>query len=102
MADLENNLNPEEEEVDVVELIDENGDTVLFEHMATLEHEGETYLAMTPYVEDASEEAEEVEISILKIEQDENGEDIYTTPSDEEQEAVFGKLMKLIDEMDQE
>ena len=95
-------LNPEEdvEEVDVVELLDENGESSEFEHIATLEHEGATYLALAPYVEDAPEDAD-IEIAIFRIDQDENGEDIYTTPEDDVQEAVFEKLMSMMEEMEE-
>ncbi len=102
MADENMNLNnaENEEEDDLVELVDENGETTVFEHLATLEHEGETYLALCD--PEADEDAEDLEVFILKIEQNENGEDIYTVPDDDVADAVFEKLLKLSEDMDQE
>ncbi len=99
MSDDQNRMNPEDNE-DVIELIDEEGNSTLYEHVATLEYEGETYLALCD--PEADEDAENLEIFILKIEQDENGDDIYTVPDDDISDAVFGELLKLSEEMDDE
>ena len=94
-----NNLNPEtNEEDDLVELIDENGESTVFEHLATLEYEGESYLALC----DPESEEEDLEVFILKIEQDENGEDVYNVPEDDVADAVFAKLVELTEELDQD
>ena len=79
---------------------DEEGNSTLYEHVATLEYEGETYLALCD--PEADEDAENLEIFILKIEQDENGDDIYTVPDDDISDAVFEELLKLSEEMDDE
>ena len=95
------NLNPQNEdssEDDIVELIDENGEKTLFEHLATLEYKGESYLALC----DPEADEEDLEVFILKIEQDENGEDVYTVPDDDVADAVFEQLVKLSDSMDEE
>ncbi len=99
MSDAQNRMNPEDNE-DVIELIDEEGNSTLYEHVATLEYEGETYLALCD--PEADEDAENLEIFILKIEQDENGDDIYTVPDDDISDAVFEELLKLSEEMDDE
>ena len=99
MSDDQNRMNPEDNE-DVIELIDEEGNSTLYEHVATLEYEGETYLALCD--PEADEDAENLEIFILKIEQDENGDDIYTVPDDDISDAVFEELLKLNEEMDDE
>ena len=99
MSDDQNRMNPEDNE-DVIELIDEEGNSTLYEHVATLEYEGETYLALCD--PEADEDAENLEIFILKIEQDENGDDIYTVPDDDISDAVFEELLKLSEEMDDE
>ncbi len=89
------NLNPENDgEDDLVELIDENGESTVFEHLATLEYEGETYLALC----DPESEEEELEVFILKIEQDENGEDVYNVPDEDVADAVFAKLLEMTDD----
>jgi uncharacterized protein YrzB (UPF0473 family) len=66
---------PEEEEDDLIELVDEDGETTRFEHLATLEYKGESYLALCD--PDADENDENgLEVFILKIETDEQGQDI--------------------------
>ena len=94
-----NNLNPEpNEEDDLVELVDEEGNTTVFEHLATLEYEGESYLALC----DPESDEEDLEVFILKIEQDENGEDVYNVPDDDVADAVFAKLVQLTEDLDQD
>ena len=91
------NHNQPMDEEDLVELIDESGEKTLFEHLATLEYKGESYLALC----DPEADEEELEVFILKIDQDENGEDIYTVPDDETADAVFNHLMEMTDSMDE-
>ena len=86
---------------DLIELVDEEGEAVLFEHMATLEHQGETFLALTPAGADESDDAD-MEILIMQIQQDENGQDIYVRPDEALEEQVFEKFLKMIDEMEEE
>ena len=97
MDELKNNPDFNEED-DLVELVDENGETTVFEHLATLEYEGESYLALC----DPESEEDNLEVFILKIEQDENGEDVYNVPDDEVADAVFEKLVEMTEEFDQE
>lgn len=96
----ENVIMPEEneEENDLVELIDENGEHTVFEHLATLEYEGESYLALC----DPESDEDDLEVFILKIEQDEDGNDVYNVPEDDVADAVFEKLVKLSEDLDQE
>ena len=86
---------------DLIELVDEEGETTLFEHMATLEHQGETFLALTPAGADEDDDAD-MEILIMQIQQDENGQDIYVRPDEALEEQVFEKFLKMIDEMEEE
>ncbi|MBQ6398868.1 MAG: DUF1292 domain-containing protein [Clostridia bacterium] len=85
---------PEEEEDDLIELVDEEGNTTVFEHLATLEHKGETYLA----VSDPEQEGDELEVFILKIETDDKGEDIYTVPDDDVADEVYEAFLKLVED----
>jgi len=87
-----------EEENDLVELIDENGEHTVFEHLATLEYEGESYLALC----DPESDEDDLEVFILKIEQDEDGNDVYNVPDDDVADAVFEKLVKLTEDLDEE
>ena len=92
-------MNPKgNEEDDLVELIDENGESTVFEHLATIEYEGESYLALC----DPESDEEDLEVFILKIDQDENGEDVYNVPDDDVADAVFARLVELTEDLGQD
>lgn len=97
------NEEPEEEmeEDDIVELIDEDGQSVRFEHLMTLEHEGELYVMLTAL--EATPDTDEDEVFILRIEKDAQGEDCYVTVDDENiLQAVFEKFVRLSEADEQE
>ena len=87
---------------DLIELVDEEGGTTLFEHMATLEHQGQIFLALTPAGDGTEEDDEDLEILIMQIQQDENGQDIYVRPEESLEEQVFEKFLKIMDDMEKE
>ncbi len=79
----------------------------MFEHVATVEHEGEVYLMVVE--EESLSRAdegneEELDALILKVESDENGEDTYVTLEDEAlAEVVFQKCLEVLqEEIDEE
>ncbi|MBQ8555532.1 MAG: Holliday junction resolvase RuvX [Clostridia bacterium] len=80
----------------IIELIDdETGDTVQFQHLATIEHESVLYIAVTEA--DVADD-EECGVFFMQIEQ-EDGEDSYIPVEDEElQEALFNKFLVMIEE----
>ena len=86
------------EEDDLVELIDENGESTVFEHLATIEFEGESYLALS----DPESQEDDLEVFILKIDQDDEGNDVYTVPDDDIADAVFARLVEMTEGLDQE
>lgn len=91
------------EESNIIELIDENGESVSFEHLATLEHEGEYYIALMVLDEEHHEEDDEGEVVIMKIEQDDDGNECYVYVEDEDvQETVFEKFLQLMEEEEAE
>ncbi len=96
--EMKNNMPDPEEDDNLVELIDENGESTTFEHLATLEYEGESYLALC----DPESEEEDLEVFILKIEQDEDGNDVYNVPDDDVADAVFAKLVEMTEDTDQD
>ena len=99
MADDTNNLIPQDNEEDnLVELIDENGEHTFFFFFATLEYEGESYIALC----DPEAEDDDIEVFILKIDQDEDGNDVYNVPDDDVADAVFEKLVQMSEDLDQE
>ena len=91
-----------EQENNIVELVDDDGETVRFEHLATLEHEGEYYIALMVLDEEHHEEDDEGEVVIMKISKDENDEECYEYVEDEAlQETIFGKFLQLMEEQDE-
>ena len=79
---------------DVVELVDEDGNAVHFEHLMTLEHEGKAYICLVPL--DPMEDVGEDELVILRIDTDDEGNDVYATvESEAELDAVFEKYLEI-------
>lgn len=92
--DLENrndnsSENPELED-NLIELIDEDGQSSTYELLDSFIMDGNEYIA----VADPEDESEDLEVYILKVDQDENGEDIYTVPDDEESDKAFDYFME--------
>ena len=82
------------EREDIVELVDEDGQAVRFEHLMTLEHEGKPYICLVPV--DPMDDVDEDELVILRIETDGDGNDVYATVEDEvELDAVFEKYLEI-------
>lgn len=90
-------------EENIIELIDDaTGESVSFEHLATIEHEGAYYIALTE-ITDEDDEGEECEVIIMKIDQDEDGNECYVQVEDEdEQQTVFDKFIALMEEEEEE
>ena len=93
-----NNI-PEEED-NIVELTDDDGVVSKFEYLATVPYEGDEYVALLVLDEDGNElDEEDSEVIILKIEQDENGEDIYVSVDDDElSQKIFDLFIASLDE----
>ncbi len=82
------------EREDIVELVDEDGQAVRFEHLMTLEHGGKPYICLVPV--DPMDDVDEDELVILRIETDADGNDVYATIEDEaELDAVFEKYLEI-------
>lgn len=90
-----------EENTDLIELIDEDGKAVYFEHLMTLEHEGQYYIVlMTP---ETTNDEDEGDVVILQLSKDDKGEDCYVTIEDDEtMQAVYEKFIAIIEEEDDE
>ena len=99
----EENTMTMENESNIIELIDdETGAAVPFEHLATIEHEGEYYIALMVIDEEEGND-EEGEVVIMKIEADDEGNECYVCVEDEElQETVFAKFLQLMEEAEDE
>jgi uncharacterized protein YrzB (UPF0473 family) len=68
----------------LITLLDEDGKEKEFEHLASLEYKGSTYVALVPAFMEPEEFVEsEGELIILKMIQDEDGEDILSSIDDD-------------------
>ena len=78
---------------DYMTIVDEDGTEYELEVLSTLEYNGATYLAVVPAV-DADEDVD-LEVSILKSVEDEDGEAILCAIEDEQElEAVSELIME--------
>lgn len=84
------------EDDNLVELVDEEGNTLSFEHLLTFEYKGEWYVALTPAV--TAEEAEEAdeeegdEVIIYRLVGGENDEQLETIEDDALLDEVFAEF----------
>jgi len=89
-----------EERDDIVVLVDENGEEVEFEHLDTIELNGNEYVVLLPL--DESEEEKDIdEVVILKIEHGETEDSFVSVEDDDELDAVFEEFrVRMEDEFD--
>ena len=75
-----------DEREDIVVLLDENGEEVEFEHLDTIEMNGNEYVVLLPLDEESESEDDEIdEVVILRIEHGDDGEDSFVTIDDEDE-----------------
>ena len=80
-----------DQNMNIIELIDENNQVVSFEHIMTLDYKDKEYIVLAPIVQES--DPDENEIVILRVEQDENGDDYYTGIEDKsELEEIFAAV----------
>lgn len=83
---------------DIVVLVDENGEEVEFEHIDTVEMNGNEYVVLIPFSEDEDDDLEE-EVVILRVEHSEDGNDTFVTiEDDDELEEVFSEFQSRLEE----
>ena len=93
---MDNTENNNMEMDNIVELVDENDNPIRFEHIMTLQYKGEDYILLAPL--DPTEDMEEDEVLVLKIENDENGEEIYVSIEDDDLvQKVFEKYLEIVE-----
>ena len=86
---------------DYMTIVDEDGTEYELEVLSTLEYNGATYLAVIPAVD--ADEAADLDVSILKSIEDEDGEPILCAIEDEQElEAVNELIMEALYEEDEE
>ena len=87
----------------IVILLDENDKECKFEHLMTVEYDGKSYIILAP-----AEEMEDIDMDeavVLRIDKDGEGNDVYTSLTDEDElEKVFERYLELAgeDEEDEE
>lgn len=82
-----------------ITLTDEEGNEAEFEHIDTVEYEGETYLAFIPAELSLEEQAEVVILQIVE----ENGEEVLESVEDDAiADAVFDLVMEHIEAENEE
>ncbi len=85
-------------EDDIIELTDEEGNTEQFHYIATIPYDNDEYVLLTNASDDDDDE-DYAEVVVLKIEQDENGEDIYVSCDDDSvSQAVFDLFQQMLDD----
>lgn len=85
---------------DFMTIMDEDGTEYELEVLHTLEYNGATYLAVIPAGE---EDGSDLEVSILKSEEDEDGEPLLCAIEDEaELQAVYDLIMDALYSEDEE
>jgi uncharacterized protein YrzB (UPF0473 family) len=86
--------------MDIILLYDEDGNETEFEVVATLELDENEYAILLPRDDERDPDAEEVEEAyILRIEQDDDGEDVLVGIEDEEElNAVIEAYEELVKE----
>ena len=94
----EKNLIPEDDsmendanaltEGDIIEMIDDDGETVPFIFVDAIEYENDVYLAL-------AEPEENDAVFFLKVEQDEDGNDVYTAPDEALEDVLFSRFTEL-------
>lgn len=90
-----------DQELDIIELVDEDGESVEFSFIGSFELDDQTYIALEPA--DTPVDAEEAEVVILRIESDDEGQDSYVgIEDDKELQKAFDHFLKLMDEMEED
>lgn len=84
-----------EETYDVIELVDEEGETQEFELLASFDLNDQHYIAVAEPTEE--EDPESMEVFILRTETDQDGNDTYVTVEDEEADEAFNYFLSLVD-----
>ena len=86
---------------DFLSIVDEDGNEYELEVLSTLEYNGATYLAVVPAV-DADEDAD-LEVSILKSVEEDDGESILCAIEDEQElQTVYELIMEQLYEDEEE
>lgn len=99
------NMDEMEEDIEYIDLIDEVGNSETYEVLASFPMGEVQYVAVTEAVKEAEEddaesaEDEEIPVMLLRMETDEEGNDIFVAvDDDEEAERAFNALEEMLAE----
>jgi uncharacterized protein YrzB (UPF0473 family) len=83
----------------LITLLDEDGVEREFEHLATLEYDDSTYVALVPaFIEPEEFVESDGELVILKMVEDEDGEDIFSSIDDDDEfDKVSHEFEKMLE-----
>ncbi|MBR3502707.1 MAG: Holliday junction resolvase RuvX [Clostridia bacterium] len=96
MKKMETGDNNSMEMDNIIELVDENDNPIRFEHIMTVQYGGDDYILLAPV--DPTEDMEEDEVLVLRIDNDENGEEIYVSVEDDGLvQKVFEKYLEIVE-----
>ncbi len=84
-----------EENEDMIELVDEDGVTTTYEILAQFPFNGEDFLAVSD--PNTDETAEELEVLLLQVGEDEDGNEILVVPDDKLYDEAFNYFLDLIE-----
>ncbi|NLN42435.1 MAG: DUF1292 domain-containing protein [Clostridiales bacterium] len=88
-----------EDQSNIIELVDEDGKILSFEYLMTLDYGENEYVILVPMApyDDSEDDLTGDEVVILKVEQDENGDDVYISIEDEKElDEVFDAFSEII------
>lgn len=91
--------NPEvlEEDSDIIQLVNEDGDTVNFYHVATIELDKKWFVVFQPAEE--LEDVDEEEVAIFELQTGDDGEDVFVPIEDDKLlDRVYDEYIKLVEE----
>ena len=90
--------NDYEGEDNIVELVDEDGNTLRYEHVGTIEYKGEWYCFFTPeQTEEREDDEEGDEVAVFHLVGDEDDERLETIEDDELLDEVFAEFCNQYD-----
>jgi uncharacterized protein YrzB (UPF0473 family) len=90
----------DEEDDDIVELVDDDGKTLRFAHVATVDYEDNWYVFFAP-AEDIDGMTDE-EVVIFKLDADEDGGEVFTPIEDEALlQRVYDEYVRRMEEDDE-
>ena len=94
--DYKEEENNYEDDDNIVELVDEEGNSSRYEHLMTFEYKGEWYCALTPEVEseEAFDDEEGEEVAIYHIVGEENDERLEAIEDEQFLDEVFAEFCK--------